>query len=112
MEMYNQLKDFRQKNGHSLPPQNNPRTPLYNWVAQQRIQYKKLLAGERTAMTPQRVRYLNVIQFPFLSTVHNVSWDDRYEELKLYKAKYGNIVVPRTYPGRLYILQRHIFFVY
>jgi hypothetical protein len=26
------------------------------------------------------------------------SWDERYEELKLFKAKYGHTVVPQHYP--------------
>lgn len=112
MQMYNQLKDFREKNGHSLPNQRKPRTPLYNWVDRQRNQYKKLLKGKKTDMTPQRVRYLNAIQFPLLPSRQKISWDDRYEELKSYKAKYGNIVVPRSYPGRLYIVHRHLDFLF
>lgn len=98
--MYDQLSEFKEKHGRSLPPR-KPRTPLLRWVEKQRTDYKKLLAGKRTDMTTLRVRYLNAIQFPFLSTVQNVSWDDRYEEVKLYKAKYGNILVPYSYPGKV-----------
>ncbi len=101
MQMYEQLTEFKEKHGHSLPPR-NPRTTLLRWVEKQRTDYKKLLAGKRTDMTTFRVRYLNAIQFPFLSTVQNVSWDDRYEEVKMYKAKYGNISVPESYPGKMY----------
>lgn len=99
MQMYEQLKAFKEENGQSLPP-SRPRTPLFAWVQKQRNDYKKFIAGNPSEMTAIRSHYLNSIQFPFLATFKKISWDDRYEELKLYKAKHGNITVPKTYPGK------------
>jgi hypothetical protein len=101
MKMYFELKAFKEKNGNALPPC-TPRTPLYAWAQKQRNDYKKFLSGSISDMTALKVHYLNEIQFPFSATRLTVPWDERFEELKLYKAKYGNILVPRSYPGKIF----------
>lgn len=102
MQMYFELKAFKEKNGNALPPC-TPRTSLYTWVQKQRNDYKKFLSGATSDMTALKVHYLNEIQFPFSATRLKVPWDERFEELKRYKAKYGNILVPRSYPGKILI---------
>jgi hypothetical protein len=99
MQMYDQLKDYKEKSGLSLPPV-SPYTPLVKWVKRQRNEYQRLIAGKTSDMTAQRIHYLNEIQFPFIPTIKQISWDDRYEELKLYKEKHGNVAVPAHHPGK------------
>uniref|UniRef100_A0A7S3P091 Helicase-associated domain-containing protein n=1 Tax=Amphora coffeiformis TaxID=265554 RepID=A0A7S3P091_9STRA len=47
-DMFDQLMDFKAKNGHTMVPKRFPDNPrLANWVHTQRIQYRKLMAGAR-----------------------------------------------------------------
>lgn len=107
MQMYNLLKDFQKKNGHVSPPK-QAGDPLYIWVTKQRHEYNKRISGKPSNITALRIRYLSAINFQFLATKQNIPWDDRYEELKLYKAKYGNVLVPRSYPGKICISNQEI----
>ena len=52
-------------------------------------------------MTNLRIRYLNEIQFPFNPTRVKIPWEERFSELKQFKAKYSNCLVPRGYKGKL-----------
>lgn len=99
-EMYEKMKTFKEEHGHCLPP-SKPWTSLRSWMEKQRNEYKKMISGTPSEMTSLKIRFLNEIQFPFTSTRVKVPWEERFEELKRFKDKYGNCSVPRGYQGRL-----------
>jgi hypothetical protein len=99
-EMYDQMKAFKEKNGHCIPP-SKPTSGLRTWMERQRSEYKKYIVGNHSSMTSLRIRYLNELQFPFNPTRVKIPWEERFEELKQFKAKYGNCLVPRGYTGKL-----------
>lgn len=54
----NELKKWKEENNHCNVPRN---TTLGKWVASQRIQYRALLRGEKSAMTDKRRNELDDI---------------------------------------------------
>jgi len=99
-KMYTLLKSFKEENGHCVPPA-RPITPLRTWMEKQRVDYKKYIAKKESSMTGLKISFLNEIDFPFTSTVVKIPWEERYAELKRFKAKYGNTMVPQGYTGQL-----------
>jgi len=95
-DMFENLKSFKEKNGHCIPPVAPP-SSLRKWVEKQRTEYKRIRAGEDSTLTTQRMQLLNDIQFPFIPHKQTLSWDKRYEELVEFKAKFGHCKVPRLY---------------
>ncbi len=106
MKMFEEIKAFKKQHGHCIPP-SKPWTPLRSWMEKQRNGYKSFLAGRETEMTGLRIRYLNEIQFPFTPTRVKVPWEERFLELKLFKEKYGNCLVPR---GMINCCVKYVFF--
>ena len=95
--MFQQICEFRRTHKHSLVPhtyQPNPR--LSQWVKRQRRQYKLYREGKRSTMTQERIEELERVGFVWDS--HQVAWEERYEELKEFKKKYGHCDVPSNFP--------------
>jgi len=93
-EMYQQLRQYWVTNGTCMV-KCLPYTPLRGWMVKQREQYHLLREGKPSTMTADRIQRLNDIDFPFISTTKNLTWEERYEQLKEYKDRYGHVVVPR-----------------
>ncbi len=68
-------------------------TPLRRWFAKQRTEYKKIRAGEESALTTQRLQLLNDIDFQFEPTKKSKSWEDRFQELVEFKEKVRRDIV-------------------
>jgi hypothetical protein len=60
---YGQLVEFKEKHGHCLVPQHFP--TLGNWVHTQRMDYRKFVKGNKSAMSKERLNKLNEIGFVF-----------------------------------------------
>lgn len=87
--MLNELKEYREKHGHTMVPieyELNPK--LGAWVDSQRQYYK------RDSLSEERMEMLQNEGFVF--DVHNEIWQDRYNELVEYKEKHGDCNVPHT----------------
>lgn len=95
-EIYEELKDFKTKNGHCIPPV-QPATKLRHWVDKIRTEYKKLRAGSSSALTAQRLQKLNDIDFQFERKIKPRTWEERYEELVRFKENFGHCRVPRLF---------------
>ena len=72
------------------------------WVGRQRQYYKKWLRGVHTSITQERIDQLNEIDFVWEvakggSQKDDALWKQRLKELKAYKKKYGDCLVPKTY---------------
>lgn len=86
-EHYQELKQFCQQHGHCQVP--GKMRKLTSWIENQRTARKnKLLPAERE-------KKLNEINFIWSFTnIKEVSWNERYKQLKDYKQKYGDCFVP------------------
>ena len=94
---YEQLKAYRSTYGDCNVPRgwsNNPQ--LGTWVRTQRYQYRLYKEGKKSSMTEERLNKLNEIGFEWILVVLT-EWNDRYEELKAYRSKYGDCNVPQKW---------------
>lgn len=91
---FNELLQFKRETGHCLVPHTFPAKPhLARWVKRQRRQYKLKLEGNKNStMTDERIKILNDVGFVWDS--HEIIWNERFNQLKAYKDKYGNCKVP------------------
>lgn len=95
-EKFEDLVEFRQYYGHCHVPHYYQRNaPLAQWVKRQRYQYKLKVDGKRSTLSDERVRLLNKIGFIWNS--HDAVWEERWNELLLYKRIHGDCIVPSNY---------------
>lgn len=91
-----ELVRYRQDHGDCLVPHTyNPNPQLARWVKRQRRQYKLMLEGRASTMTPERLQILNDIDFVWDS--HEAAWHEKLKELQAYRKHYGNCLVPSNY---------------
>ena len=69
---------------------------------------KKYKAGKKTSLTDERIRHLADIDFQWNGKANNVQkdrgevfWNERYEELVIFKKEHGNCKVPQRSSGKL-----------
>ena len=87
MKKYEQLRGFKEKNGHCLVPKDI--AGLANWVAQQRKRRKKGLLSD------QKLTLLNAIGFIWdAGEQRSAGWETMFSRLVEYKAKVGDCRVP------------------
>ena len=95
-EKFEDLCEFRRFYGHCHVPHYYQRNaPLAQWVKRQRYQYKLKIDGKRSTLSDERVRLLNKIGFIWNS--HDAVWEERWNELLLYKRVMGDCIVPSNY---------------
>jgi hypothetical protein len=95
-EKFEELLDFRLKNGHCLVPnafKQNP--PMAEWVKRQRYQYKIRNEGKHSTMSDDRITALEKLGFVWNS--HDAVWEERLKELKAFKAIFNDCNVPSNY---------------
>jgi len=95
---YNELLEFKQLHGHCDVPQNYaPNTSLGIWVNKQRMEHKNRLDGKSSSLNDGRLARLQSIGFRWAKRKGQASWEEKFRELKEYKAEYGNCHVPTKY---------------
>ena len=87
-----EIKEYKAMHGDCLVPIENHKE-LFKWVSTQRLQYKYFQEGKKSALNQHKIDLLDGIGFTW--TIH-VTWDDRFEEMKEYKATHGDRLVPTT----------------
>ena len=93
-DRFNELKTFLDHHGHTnVPKKHPPNPPLGFWVNEQRFQHRKMMNGKSTYMTEYRANLLNSLNFKWELKESPKTWDESIEELRQYKAAYGNIDV-------------------
>jgi hypothetical protein len=99
-ERYEELVKYKEKYGDCIVPRLHKEYPkLGEWVKNQKIGYRK----KSRRMTESRIADLGVLGFVWegqrhlCRDVYEAAWTERYEELVLYKGKYGDCIVPRLY---------------
>jgi Helicase associated domain len=91
-----ELLQYRQEYGDCLVPHTfNPNPQLARWVKRQRRQYKLMLEGRQSTMSHERLEILNEVNFVWDS--HEAAWQEKLNELNLYRKERGNCLVPSNY---------------
>eukprot|EP01082_Thalassiosira_pseudonana_P015522 g13748.t1 g13748 contig9:337139-338545(+) len=98
-EMYNELKDFITKHGHSHIPSSKEFKSLQAWCGAQRQQYRIKYDedSDKTSspLSNERESLLSDIGFDW-DTKHSSIWRQRIDELKRYERKHGHCNVPHS----------------
>ena len=109
-ERLEELKEYKRQYGHTnVPRRYNRNHKLGRWVDTQRTSYRLLKLGKSSPLTQDRIDMLNDIGFEWnpSATKDNCStakssktaktkytpWQVRYEELQIFKAQYGHVLV-------------------
>ncbi|KAL7531259.1 hypothetical protein ACHAXR_003939 [Thalassiosira sp. AJA248-18] len=95
---YNELIEFKTTHGHCEVPQNYAQnSSLGTWVNKQRMEQKNRIEGKNSSLNDSRLERLQSIGFRWAKRKGQASWDEKFNELLAYKAKYGNCHVPTKY---------------
>ena len=98
-EQYKALRAYHLQFGNCKVParfKGNPK--LGRWVMTQRRQFTLLMQGFPSALTAERIRRLESLGFTWSVRPEPVTtWNKKYQELKVYRATYGNCMVPQRY---------------
>lgn len=92
-ERFEELKRYRENNGHCDVPQVYD-TGLGTWVSAQRSQFKRYIVGKTSSMTHPRKLALDNLGFSW-SLRKRFSWGERYAEIRHYSETHnGSCDVP------------------
>mmetsp|Transcript_1226 Transcript_1226/g.2481 ORF Transcript_1226/g.2481 Transcript_1226/m.2481 type:complete len:435 (-) Transcript_1226:206-1510(-) len=92
---FRKLVSFKEEHGHLQVPKGYLRA----WSYRQRLEFKKLKAGNPSKMTFQRIQRLTDIGFQFkVLEKKNVTWEERLEQLREFKRVHGHLQVPHLDP--------------
>jgi hypothetical protein len=96
-ESFHELMNYRQRTGNCLVPYSYKKNQtLARWVKRQRYQYKLMIEGHpSSAMTEERVTILEEAGFVWDSQA--ASWEERLEELKVFRKTRRHCNVPTGY---------------
>jgi len=101
-DRYEELKQFKDTNGHSNVPKQYPKNPaLGYWVNEQRSQYRRFVDKKTSYMTEDKVQALKKIGFKWSMREGgngNSNWDNWLKQLRAYKDEHGDTDVPLKYP--------------
>mmetsp|Transcript_24709 Transcript_24709/g.42269 ORF Transcript_24709/g.42269 Transcript_24709/m.42269 type:complete len:449 (-) Transcript_24709:164-1510(-) len=98
-EQFKALRAYQLRFGNCKVPARYKANPkLGRWVMTQRRQFTLLMQGFPSALTAERIRRLESVGFTWSVRPEPVStWNKKFQELKAYKATYGNCMVPQRY---------------
>ena len=105
--VYKELKEYKTKHGHCNAPKQLG--SLGTWVSTQRTEYRKLVDGEHSFMTDERIRKLEAIGFEWRPDRRRSNqWETRFGELKIYRENHGhcNVSTKKNSLGRWVHTQR------
>ncbi len=97
-EKFQQLKQYKDKHGNTLVPRQYAKfNKLGRWVSSQRKEYKRKQSGQESWLTDERTSRLNGIGFVW--DANAAAWEEKFQQLLLYKDEHGDTLVPRNYPN-------------
>mmetsp|Transcript_25726 Transcript_25726/g.53740 ORF Transcript_25726/g.53740 Transcript_25726/m.53740 type:complete len:589 (-) Transcript_25726:420-2186(-) len=95
---YNELIEFKRIHNHCEVPQNYAEnTSLGTWVNKQRMEHKSRIEGNSSSLNDTRLERLQRIGFRWAKRKGQASWDEKFNELVAYEAKFGDCHVPTKY---------------
>ena len=97
-----ELKAYKKKHGDCIVPRRYEQNrKLGEWVNTQRREYNKWLKGLNAYTTQERIDQLNEIDFVWEVDSRfqrdDTVWKQRLNELRIYKKRHGNCLVPARY---------------
>ncbi|KAI2500554.1 helicase [Fragilaria crotonensis] len=92
-KQYLRLKAFYEEHGHIAVPRAKDKS-LSDWIRRQRVAFRKQGTG---SLPEGRVQKLLELGFSF--NTHDKAWREKFEQLKVYKAEYGDTLVPVNFPS-------------
>lgn len=119
---YQELVKYKEKHGHTTVP--TTEGLLGRFVSEQRIVWSQIERIKMGTLDPKtvKVRHMSAERkqkldaIDFVWTVHtkHKGWEGRFQELKVYKEKYGNCLVPQHWPtnktlGKWVARQRYMY---
>mmetsp|Transcript_15061 Transcript_15061/g.22417 ORF Transcript_15061/g.22417 Transcript_15061/m.22417 type:complete len:177 (-) Transcript_15061:43-573(-) len=97
--MLEHLRKYKEEHGDCLVPGRCALNPsLGKWVNNQRTAYRRMLNGEKSNMTEERISLLSRLGFVWVVEYYD-KWPDMFEELKKYKETHGHCSVPAKHPS-------------
>uniref|UniRef100_A0A7S4S7U3 Helicase-associated domain-containing protein n=1 Tax=Ditylum brightwellii TaxID=49249 RepID=A0A7S4S7U3_9STRA len=94
--MLGELRKYKETHGHcSVPARCSSNKRLANWVSKQRQVYYDMKEGRSSIMTAERVDILNNLGFKW--KMHEDNWHDMLDDLKEFKERHGDCIVPQKY---------------
>eukprot|EP00956_Cyclotella_meneghiniana_P013579 scaffold19713_cov47-Cyclotella_meneghiniana.AAC.9 len=98
-DQYKALQRYSLVNGHTKVPSRYMENPkLGRWVMTQRRQMALMQQSYPNALTAERIAKLDEIGFTWsVRSDPYRAWNKKMEELKEYKKKFGNTMVPQRY---------------
>ena len=95
LDMFGRLELFKSKTGHCrVPNRYSGDASLGSWVATQRRYFK----NKSLPMPPDRVKKLTDLGFEWTTKdPRKVPWETRFQDLKLFKEKFGHADVPHEW---------------
>lgn len=97
-DRYEELKDYEEEYGDCLVPQKYlPSASLGTWVNKQRMEYKLLMDNQKSSMTTERLRALQMIGFTWAKRKGQATWDAKFQQLREYKISNGDCLIPTKY---------------
>jgi len=96
---WEELRMYKAERGNCLVSKKyRANSRLGGWVHEQRRQHRLLANGEPSSLNQVRIKALDMLGFVWnLKRDPIISWETRYEQLKLYKTEHGNCQVPKRY---------------
>ena len=97
MEGYNALKEFKQKHGHTQPPNTQEFHILSKWTKEQRRHFKRYEENPSTSNLSQE-QMAQLKELPLDLDLRATSWMTRFHQLMDFKKQHGHCLVPNKYP--------------
>jgi hypothetical protein len=95
-EMYNRLVKYHRTYGHCRISASCNDPQLFHFVQKQRKEYRKLVAGNSSTLTEDRIEALEELEF-YWGKSHDIRWQNRLQELEAFQRIYGHAAVPQLY---------------
>lgn len=97
-ERLNDLWVYKEIHGNCLVPQKHlPNPSLGIWVNKQRMEKKALDEGLKSSMTDDKEQALELVGFVWAKRKGQASWDEKFQELRVYCQRNGDCNVPTKY---------------
>jgi len=98
-ERFAALAKFKSQFGHCMVPARYSADPrLGHWVMTQRRQFHLMRKGRPSSMTLERISKLESLEFAWSIRMEpEKMWKMRYDELRRYKAAFGDCLVPQRF---------------
>ena len=97
-EMFDAFIEYKKEHNDPDVKKTEETMALYNWMMQQRAEYKKLATTGESKLSAMKIQQLNDAGFKFAKRSRYTKWSDRIKQLKSWKEKNGHLKIPINDP--------------